>query len=322
MSRIRKRLAITRRLPEAVLARAVRDYDAVLNDDDRQLDADALVTHIGKADGALVCITDRIGRNVVEALAPEVRIISTFSVGTDHIDLEAARERGIRVGNAPHGVTIATAEIAMLLILGAARRASEGEALMRAGAWTGWTPTQLVGRRLDNRVLGILGMGKIGQALARRARGFDMAIHYCNRRRLDPSEEQGAVYHESFQSLCAVADVISLNAPSTSETRAIVNAATIAWMKPGVIIVNTARGDLVADDDLIDALASGRVGYAGLDVYQGEPRVDPRYRGLANTFLLPHLGSAAVEARNQMGFEALDNLDAFFDGRSLPFPVA
>jgi lactate dehydrogenase-like 2-hydroxyacid dehydrogenase len=318
----RKRLLVTHRLPDAVLERAGRDYDMTLLEGPLITPPDELIRLCQDYDAALICITDRFDARVIEALPARFGVLATFSVGTDHIDLKAAKAKGLRVGSAPHGVTIATAEIAMLLILGAARRASEGERLMRSGQWTGWSPTQFLGMRLDGKKLGILGMGKIGQALAQRARGFDMEIHYANRRRLPPDEEKGAIYHDSFESLCRIADVVSINAPSTPETRGIVNATSIGWMRPGVIIVNTARGDLVVDDDLIAALRSGRVGYAGLDVYLGEPQLNPAYLGLPNTFLLPHVGSATVEARNQMGFEALDNIDAFFAGRELPFAVA
>ncbi|MBI1383309.1 MAG: D-glycerate dehydrogenase [Rhizobiales bacterium] len=316
-----KRILITRRLPDAVMARARATYDVLHDADDRQLGRDELVAACREVDGALICIRDKFDATVVDALPQRFGIVSTFSVGTDHIDLAAARERGLRVGCAPNGVTIATAEIAMLLILGAARRAGEGERMMRDASWTGWEPLQLVGCRLDGKRLGIVGMGKIGKALAQRARGFDMELHYYNRRPLPAEEAMGATYHASLESLLAVSDVLSLNAPSTPQTRGMLDAAALARLPRGAIVVNTARGDLVVDEDLIVALRSGQVGYAGLDVYAGEPNLDPRYRDLPNTFLLPHLGSAAIEARNQMGFEALDNIDAFFAGRELPFPV-
>jgi len=315
------RLLVTRRLPEAVLARAARDYDAVLNPQDQLYDAAELKRRCQDVDGALVCLSEKFNADVIGALPSRFRILSTFSVGTDHIDLVAARARGLRVGNAPHGVTIATAEIAMLLILGCARRATEGQKLVADGKWVGWDPTFMLGRRLDGKALGILGLGKIGQALAARARAFDMVIHYHNRRRLPSAQEHGAVFHETAESLFGAADILSINAPSTPETKHILRAETIAWLKPGAIVINTARGDLVRDADLIAALRSGRVGHAGLDVFEGEPRLNPGYLALPNVMLLPHMGSATIEARNQMGFEALDNLDAFFAGRELLFPV-
>jgi lactate dehydrogenase-like 2-hydroxyacid dehydrogenase len=319
--KFRPRLLVTRRLTPAVMARAERDYAAVFNPDDQIWQGDELLRRLAGMDAALICLTEKFPSAVIAALPPEVKILSTVSVGTDHIDVSAARARGLVVGNTPHGVTIATAEIALLLILGCCRRAPEGEALIRTKAWTGWEPTQLLGRRLDGKVLGIYGMGKIGQALAKRARAFDMVIHYANRKRLSLDDEMGAVYHDSLESLMAAADVLSVNAPSTPETRHAIRADTLAHAKPGMILVNTARGDLVRDADLIAALQSGQLAYAGLDVYQGEPNIHPGYLDLPNVFLLPHLGSATVEARDQMGFEALDNIDAYFAGQQLPFPV-
>ena len=317
----RKRVLVTRRLPDAVLERASRDYDAILNLEDRLLGPDDLVRMSADADAILICLSEKLNRDLIQRLPPRVRIVSTFSVGTDHIDIAAARERGLRIGNAPHGVTIATAEIAMLLILGCARRAPEGERLVLSRQWRSWTPTMMLGMRLDGKRLGILGLGKIGQALARRARAFDMQIHYHNRRQLPEAEERGAVYHPTLESMLAACDVLSINAPSTPETRHILRAESIAHLKPGAMVVNTARGDLVRDADLIAALKSGHVAYAGLDVFEGEPNINPGYLELPNVFLLPHTGSATVEARNQMGFEALDNIDAYFAGRELPFPI-
>ena len=316
------RLLVTRRLPQAVLDRATRDYTALLNEADVQYGPQDLIRLCQEADAALVCLTEKFTPEVIGALPDRLRILSTVSVGTDHVDLAAARARGIKVGNAPHGVTIATAEIAMLLILGCARRAPEGQRLIADGKWAGWGPTFMLGQRLDGKTLGILGLGKIGQALARRARAFDMQIHYHGRRRLPPGDEAGAVYHDSLESLFRASDFVSLNAPSTADTRHIIRNDTIAWLKPGAVLINTARGDLVRDDDLIAALRDGRVGYAGLDVFEGEPKLNPGYLGLANVMLLPHTGSSTIESRNQMGFEALDNIDAFFAGRPLPFPVA
>jgi lactate dehydrogenase-like 2-hydroxyacid dehydrogenase len=319
--RMKKRVIITRRLPETVLERAAAKFDAVLNPDDRQYTPEELRALLQDADAALICLPDRFTRGLIEGLPPRFQIVSTFSVGLDHIDLEAARAKGIRVGNAPHGVTIATAEIAMLLILGATRRAPEGERLIRDGRWANWTPTFMLGRRLDGKVLGIFGLGRIGQALAKRARAFDMAIHYCSRHRLPETEERGAVYHATIESLAAVSDVLSINAPSTPETRHIVNTRLLERLKPGAIVVNTARGDLVDDRALIAALKSGQVGYAGLDVFEGEPSLDPGYLTLDNVFLLPHMGSQTIEARTQMGLEALANIEAHFEGRELPFAV-
>jgi lactate dehydrogenase-like 2-hydroxyacid dehydrogenase len=317
----RQRIILTRRFPERVEARARRDYDAVLNAADKLLTADELVGLADGADAVMLCGSEKMSREVIEKLPASVKIISTFSAGLDHIDVDAARDRGLRVGNTPDAVTIATAEIAMLLILTAARRATEGQAMVREHQWTGWHTTQLLGRRLDGKRLGIYGMGKIGQKLARMARGFDMEIHYHNRNRLPSEMELGATYHDTLDSLLAVSDVLSLNAPSTPETRGILNAAAIGKLPERAIVVNTARGDLVTDEDLIAALKSGRLFSAGLDVFKGEPRIHEDYFALPNAFFLPHLGSATEEARDEMGFAALDNIDAVLAGREPPYPV-
>ncbi len=312
---------VTRKLPAPVEARLRRDYDAVLNADDRPLGPAEIVAGCQGAAALLCCITDRIDAAVIAALPASVRIIATFSVGFDHIDRAAAAGRGIAVTNTPGTVTDATVEIAVLCLLGAARRAAEGEAMMRAGAWTGWTPTQLLGTQLTGRRLGIVGLGRIGQGVARVARSLLMEVHYHNRRRLAPADEQGAIHHHTLDDLLAVSDVLSLHCPASAETRHLLNAATIARLPAGAVVVNTARGDLVDDDDLIAALRSGRIAAAGLDVYEGEPRVHPGYRDLPNVFLLPHLGTATLATRAAMGFLALDNIDAALAGRQPLNPV-
>lgn len=313
---------VTRRLPDAVEERLKRDYDPRLNPDDRPHAPDALIAAAAGADALLVTPTERIDAAFIAALPASVRAVATFSVGYDHIDVEAARRRGLIATNTPGVLTEATADIALLLMLGAARRASEGERMMREAAWTGWTPTQLLGLHLGGRRLGIFGMGRIGQALAQRARALGMEIHYHNRSRLDAATEAGATYHATAESLLAVADVLSLHCPASAETHHFLNADRIALLPPGAIVINTARGAVVDDEALIGALKSGRVWAAGLDVYEGEPAAHPGYRELPNTFLLPHLGSATLETRNAMGFRALDNLDAVFAGREPPHRIA
>jgi lactate dehydrogenase-like 2-hydroxyacid dehydrogenase len=319
---MKKRILITRRLPKACEERAGRDYEVRQHADDHQMTTDEIVREAADVDALLITITDKMRKDVIDALPAHIKSISTFSIGFDHIDLEAAKARSIKVGNAPHGVTVATAEIAMLLLLGSARRAGEGEAMIRKRAWPGWAPLQLVGQRLDGKKLGIYGFGKIGQALAQRARGFDMEIHYHDIVRQPPDKEKGAIFHDKLDSLLAVSQFFSINAPSTPETRGFFNKSTIDKLPAGAVVVNTARGDLVNDADMIAALRSGRLSYAGLDVYLGEPKINEGYYDLPNTFLFPHLGSAAIEARNQMGFEALDNLDAYFAGKDMPFRLA
>jgi lactate dehydrogenase-like 2-hydroxyacid dehydrogenase len=231
------------------------------------------------------------------------------------VDLDAAKARGIVVTNTPDVLSDATAEIAMLLMLGAARRAAEGDHMIRAGRWREWSPAFMVGTQITGKTLGIVGMGRVGQVTARRARGFDMAIHYHNRRRVPAEVEEGAVYHEDLDSLLGVSDVISLHCPATPETRNLIDADRIGLMRPGVILVNTARGALIDDAALQAALREGRVAAAGLDVFNDEPGGHPGYRDLDNVFLLPHIGSATRETRDAMGFRALDNLDAVFAGR-------
>ncbi len=302
------RLLVTRRLPDSVEARAARDYTATLNPTDQPMSRAALAA--AEVDGVLCCAVDRFDAETIAVLQPSVRVLATFSVGVDHIDLAAAQARGLIVTNTPDVLTDATADIAMLLILAACRRAGEGERMVRAGRWTGWTPTQLMGLHLSTRRLGIYGMGRIGQALAARARAFGMAIHYHNRTRLPPDQELGAIYHSNVDSLCHVADVLSLNAPATATTERLIDARRLSLLPPGAVLVNTARGALVDDEAVIAALTSGHLAAAGLDVFRGEPALHPGYLSLENAVLLPHLGSATVETRTAMGMKALDNLDA------------
>ena len=314
-------LAVTRRLPEAVAKRAAETYDIRTQEDDDPLSRNEILALCHGADAALVSVGDPIDAEFFEALPPSVKIVATFSVGTDHIDLAAAKKKGVIIGNTPGVLTDATADIAWLLILGAARRASEGEAEVRNATWSSWRPTHLMGTQVTGKKLGIVGMGRIGQAVAKRARGFDMEIHYYNRRQLPADQEYGATYHDSIEGLLPHCDFLSLHCPSTPETRGMVNSDFISKLPDGAIIVNTARGDVVNDQDLIAALKSGKLTAAGLDVFAGEPNIEPAYRDLKNTFLLPHLGSATVETRNAMGFRALDNIDAFIAGKDVPYSV-
>jgi glyoxylate reductase len=309
---------VTRKLPAAVEARLVGDYEAHLNPDDGQLDHGALVARAQGMDALLICATERFDKELIDALPGSVRAIATFSVGFEHIDLEAAAARGIVVTNTPDVLTNATADIAMLLLLGAARRAGEAEAAIRNNAWERWTPTGMLGVHVTGKRLGIFGMGRIGRAMAQRARGFEMDIHYCNRSRLPPELEGDAIYHDQPEDLLPVSQFLSLHCPVTPETRYFLDDERIALLPDGAIVVNSARGDVVKDEDLIAALKSGKLAAAGLDVFSGEPEINPAYRTLANTFLFPHLGSATLETREAMGFTCLDNLDAFFAGKPVP----
>lgn len=311
-------LVLSRRLPEAIEARAAESWRLVANPQDHPLSAEALCARAAGARALVVTPTDRVDSALIAALPDSVGMIATFSVGVDHIDLEAAAARGLAVSNTPGVLTEATADIALTLILMAARRAGEGERLVRAGQWTGWAPTQLLGTHLGGRRLGILGMGRIGRAVAERARAFGMRIHYHGRRRLPPELEQDALHHDRLEGLLAHADVLSLHVPATGQTRGLIDAAALARLPRGAILVNTARGPVVDDGALIAALREGRLAAAGLDVYTGEPALDPRYLDLPNVVLLPHLGSATVETRTAMGMKVLDNLTAWRTGKPLP----
>jgi lactate dehydrogenase-like 2-hydroxyacid dehydrogenase len=312
------RLVVTRRLPEAVEARIQRDFEAALPTIDQPMAQDDIIRCSQDADALLVTPTERVDAVLLNALPASVKIVATFSVGYDHIDLAAAKAKGIAVSHTPDVLTDATAEIALLLLLGAARRAHEGERMMREARWTGWTPTQLLGVQLSGKHLGILGMGRIGQAVADRARPFGLTIHYSNRKRLAAELEKQAIFHADPEAMLGEIDFLSLNAPATAETRHFLNARRIALLKRCAIVVNTGRGALVDDEALIAALKSGHLAAAGLDVYENEPRVHPGYKDLPNTFLLPHLGSATVETRVAMGMMALDNIQAVLSGRPAP----
>jgi lactate dehydrogenase-like 2-hydroxyacid dehydrogenase len=301
-----------------VTRRLTASYEARLNEHDGVLSADQVVKGAEGADALLVTPTDKLTAEVIGRLPKSVRMIATFSVGYEHIDINAAKARGLPVSNTPDVLTDATADIALLLMLGAARRAYEGERAVREATWKSWSTTYMLGVHMTGKRLGIFGMGRIGQAVAKRARAFDMQIHYFNRRRLPAHQEQGAIYHASADEMLPVCDFLSINAPGGPETHHWLNAERIARLPDNAIIVNTARGPLVDDNALIAALKSGKLFAAGLDVFENEPNIHPGYRELSNVFLLPHLGSATVDTRNAMGFKALDNLDAFFAGRDLP----
>lgn len=308
-------LALTRRLPEPVEAAADRRFAVQRNPDDLPWAAKDWAACA--ADAILCTVTDRIDAATIASLAPRMRLLANFGVGVSHIDLEAAKARGIAVSNTPDVLTDATADIAMLLLLGAARRAGEGEALMRARSWAGWAPTAMLGTHLGGKTLGIYGMGRIGEATASRASAFGMRIVYHGRRERGdlPFDAEFIGDVSAFWPRC---DFLSLHAPLIDATHGIVGRAVIERLPPGAIIVNTARGELIDDEALIEALGTGRIGAAGLDVFTGEPAFDARYAALPNTFLLPHLGSATIETRTAMGLRALANAVAYFAGQTMP----
>jgi lactate dehydrogenase-like 2-hydroxyacid dehydrogenase len=307
-------LYITRRLPPAIEARAAADYEARLSADAPVGPAEIAAGAAGAA-AILCCPAEKLGADVIAALPDSVRVIGTFSVGFDHIDLAAAKARGITVVNTPDVLSVATAELALTLLLMAARRAGEGERLVRAGGWTGWAPTQLLGQGVAGRRLGIFGMGRIGREFATLARGLGMEIMYRDVSRLPPELERGASYHADDDSFLAASELLSLNAPGGAGTRHWLNAERIAKLPTGAVVVNAARGTLVDDAALIAALRSGHIAAAGLDVYEGEPKLHPDYLTLENVVLLPHLGSNTVATRDAMGHLVLDGIAAVLAGR-------
>jgi len=307
---------VTRKLPDAVEDRLRRDYQPRLNPDDRLYSSDELIEQAAGAAAIVPCHTERFSAEVIKRLPDSVRIIANFSVGFDHVDLEAAKARDIIVTNTPEVLSDATAELTILLLLGAARRASEGERLVRTRQWRDWSPSFMVGTQVTGKRLGIVGMGRVGRVTARRARGFGMAIHYHDVRRLPPEQEEGAIFHPTPEDLLPHCDFLTFHCVATPQTRKMLNAERIALLPKGAIVVNASRGAVIDDEALIAALKSGKVAAAGLDVYNNEPDIHPGYRELPNTFLMPHIGSATKETRDGMGFRALDNLDAFFAGRA------
>ncbi|MCB2092984.1 MAG: D-glycerate dehydrogenase [Rhodobacteraceae bacterium] len=313
---IRPTVWISRRLSDATVARARRDYEVILNEADGLSTADEIVAMSARVDAIVPCHSERFPAAVAARLDPRLKIIANYSVGVDHCDIPALKARGIAVTNTPDVLSDATAETAMLLMIGAARRAVEGDRLVRSGQWKTWSPSFMVGKQVTGARLGIIGMGRVGRAMAHKARGFDMEIHYFNRHRLPPDLEGGAIFHSGIDSLLKVADFLSLHCPATPETAGLMNAARFAQLPCGAVVVNTARGALIDEADLIAALQSGKVAAAGLDCFVTEPGGNPAFAAFDNVFMLPHIGSATAQTRDAMGFRALDNLDAFFSGKT------
>ena len=308
-------LWITRRLSDATLERAHRDYEVVIDMNDGLHNADEIIAMSAKVDAILPCHSEVFDADVAAKLDGRVKIIANHSVGTDHCDIPALSARNIVVTNTPDVLSDATAEIAMLLLLGAARRAVEGDRLVRTGAWDFWSPAFMVGKQVSGARLGIIGMGRVGQVMAKRARGFDMEVHYYNRSQLSPELENGAQYHHSVESLLPASDFLSLHCPATPETTGLMNTERFNLMPDGAIMVNSARGALVDEAALIAAIRSGKLSAAGLDCFATEPGGNSEMAALENILMLPHIGSATRATRDAMGFRALDNLDAFFAGK-------
>lgn len=315
-------LVVSSQFAKEIEDRIDRNYDARRNPNTLPFSQEQLLAVADGADAIFITPQDRLDSVFFQRVSPTVKVIATYSVGFEHIDLQGAEKRKIPVAYTPGINSEATADIAMLLLLGASRRAFEAQELVRTGAWRPLSPNMLLGWQVGGKVLGILGMGHVGQAVARRARGFGMKIHYSNGSKLPPGLEGDAIYHADPRDLLRVSQFLSLHAPETPETRHFLNAKSIDLLPPGAVVVNTARGGLVVDEDLIGALRSGQLAAAGLDVFEGEPKIHPGYLELKNAFLLPHIGSATVETRVAMGMLALDNIDSVLTGRPAPTLIA
>ena len=313
-------VVVTRKLPDRIETRLRELFDARLNREDRPFGERELLEAVARADVLVPTVTDRVSAAVIEAAGPRLRLIASFGNGVDHIDLDAARRRGILVTNTPGVLTEDTADMTMALILAVMRRLVEGARLVRAGEWEGWSPTSMLGHRPGGKRLAILGMGRIGSALARRARGFGMSIHYHNRRRLPPEVEAelGATWWEGLDQMLGQADVLSINCPHTPATFHLLSARRLALLRPHAVLVNTARGEVVDEAALLRALERRELAGAGLDVYAREPEVDRRLLALESVVCLPHMGSATLEGRIAMGERVLINIRAFADGHAPP----
>jgi glyoxylate reductase len=313
-------VAVTRKLPNFIETRMVELFEARLNADDHELSSDEIVAAADGADVLVPTVTDVIDAALIKALPDSVRLLANFGVGVNHIDLEAAAERSLVVTNTPGVLTEDTADLTMALLLAVPRRLGEGERLARSGAWTGWSPTFMLGHRVNGKRLGIIGMGRIGKAVARRARGFDISIHYHNRKRVHPEIEQEleASYWEDLDQMLGHMDLISVNCPQTPETYHLLSAARLDKLQPQAVIVNTSRGGIIDEAALAERLADGRIAGAGLDVYENEPTIHEGLMRLDNVILAPHLGSATGEGRIAMGEKVLINIRAFADGHTPP----
>ena len=320
MTKKKPLVVVTRKLPEAIETRMMELFDARLNIDDAPMSKQELIDAVKEADVLVPTVTDKIDAAVLAHAGPNLRLIANFGTGVDHVDLQTARSRGITVTNTPDVLTEDTADMTMALILSVSRRLAEGERLIRTGEWGGWGPTLMLGHRIWGKRLGIVGMGRIGRALARRAKGFGLSVHYHNRRRVHPDieEELDATYWESLDQMLAHVDVISVNCPHTPATYHLLSARRLKLMQPHAILVNTARGEIVDEPALTRMLADGEIAGAGLDVFEHEPAVNPKLLELQNAVLLPHMGSATIEGRVDMGEKVLINIKTFVDGHTPP----
>jgi glyoxylate reductase len=317
-----KRLSVivTRKLPDPIETRMMELFACRLNLSDKAFDKSELIAAVGQADVLVPTVTDRIDAEVLGAAGPALKLIASFGTGVDHVDLATAQQRGIIVTNTPGVLTEDTADMTMALILAVSRRLAEGERLIRGSGWTGWSPTSMLGHRIWGKRLGIVGMGRIGMALARRATGFGLSIHYHNRRPVPEDVESAleATYWESLDQMLAHMDIISVNCPHTPATFHLLAARRLRLLQPHAILVNTARGEIVDEEELVRLLEIRAIGGAGLDVFEHEPAVDQRLLALDNVVLLPHMGSATIEGRIAMGERVIINIKTFADGHRPP----
>ncbi len=311
---------VTRKLPDVIETRMMELFQTRLNLDDHPMGQAELIEAAKTAHVLVPTVTDRIDSGVLSQAGPDLRLIASFGTGVDHIDLATARSRGITVTNTPGVLTEDTADMTMALILAVPRRLTEGERLVRAGGWSGWSPTFMLGNRIWGKRLGIIGMGRIGTAVARRARGFGLSIHYHNRRRVDPAleAELEATYWESLDQMLAHMDIVSVNCPHTPATYHLLSARRLKLLRPHAYVVNTARGEVIDENALARMLISREIRGAGLDVYENEPSINPKLLQLENVVLLPHMGSATMEGRVDMGEKVIINIKTFVDGHAPP----
>ena len=314
------KVVVTRKLPDAVEARMRELFDVDLNLTDTPMTREALAEAVAHADVLAPTVTDRIDAGLIAQAGPRLKLIASFGAGVDHIDLDAASARGMTVTNTPGVLTEDTADMAMALILATTRRMIEGARAVQAGEFHGWGPTWMMGRRLGGKKLGVIGMGRIGLAVARRARAFGLHVHYHNRKPVPAAvaEELQATWWESLDQMLAHSDIVSVNCPHTPATYHLLSARRLKLLQPHAIVVNTARGEVIDETALAQMLAEGRLAGAGLDVFRLEPQINPTFLSLPNVVLLPHMGSATIEARTEMGEKVIVNIRAFLDGHKPP----
>jgi lactate dehydrogenase-like 2-hydroxyacid dehydrogenase len=310
-----KKILVTRNLLPENEERVKKLFDAKLNKADNILSSEELINQSKDCDGILCIGGNKFDKAIIDQLSSSVKIIANYAVGYNNVDVDAAKQKGIVVTNTPEVLTDATADISILLLLGASRRAYEGRKHAETQSWN-WSTNFLMGKQMSNKRLGILGMGRIGRAVAQRARGFGMEIHYHNRSKLSPDLELGATYHDNIKSLFSQSDFLSINCPATAETTNLLNEETINFLPDKAVVANAARGDIIDDAAMIKAMKSGKIFALGLDVYNGEPKINEEYLQLDNLFLLPHLGSSTKRTRIDMGDRAIDNLENFFSGKT------